>query len=162
DARRRGAPRRDASRTHVSRAGRGAAAKPCRRAPPRDGGGFLSLSGQSGVDGARPGRRRRPERPTRRCTRERRAPLFTARGSVHDERSRVWFVSGRSARAATRPRAAARSRFGPPIGPARAMSLRGLDRLALGLRKRLPVLLQTEAAECALACLAMIASYHGQ
>jgi len=36
-----------------------------------------------------------------------------------------------------------------------------LDRLALGLRPRLPVLLQTEAAECGLACLAMIASYYG-
>src|SRR6476659_5357407 len=35
------------------------------------------------------------------------------------------------------------------------------DRLALGLRRRLPALLQTEAAECGLACLAMIASYHG-
>jgi ATP-binding cassette subfamily B protein RaxB len=40
--------------------------------------------------------------------------------------------------------------------------MRVSDRLALGLRRRLPVLLQTEAAECALACLAMIASYHGQ
>jgi ATP-binding cassette subfamily B protein RaxB len=34
-------------------------------------------------------------------------------------------------------------------------------RLRLGLRRKLPVLLQTEAAECGLACLAMIASYHG-
>ena len=39
--------------------------------------------------------------------------------------------------------------------------MRIADRLALGLRKRLPVLLQTEAAECGLACLAMIASYYG-
>lgn len=39
--------------------------------------------------------------------------------------------------------------------------MRVSDGLALGLRKRLPILLQTEAAECALACLAMIASYHG-
>jgi ATP-binding cassette subfamily B protein RaxB len=37
-----------------------------------------------------------------------------------------------------------------------------VDRLALGFRKRLPALLQAEAAECGLACLAMIASYHGQ
>jgi ATP-binding cassette subfamily B protein RaxB len=37
-----------------------------------------------------------------------------------------------------------------------------LDRLALGFRRRLPALLQAEAAECGLACLAMIASYHGQ
>ena len=33
--------------------------------------------------------------------------------------------------------------------------------LRFGFRRRLPVLLQTEAAECGLACLAMIASYHG-
>jgi ATP-binding cassette subfamily B protein RaxB len=33
--------------------------------------------------------------------------------------------------------------------------------LHFGLRARLPVILQTEAAECGLACLAMIASYHG-
>lgn len=33
--------------------------------------------------------------------------------------------------------------------------------LALGLTRRLPVILQTEAAECALACLAMIANHHG-
>jgi ATP-binding cassette subfamily B protein RaxB len=39
--------------------------------------------------------------------------------------------------------------------------MRVVDRLTLGLRKKLPVLLQTEAAECGLACLAMIASYHG-
>jgi ATP-binding cassette subfamily B protein RaxB len=35
------------------------------------------------------------------------------------------------------------------------------ERLRLGFRRRLPVLLQTEAAECGVACLAMIASYHG-
>jgi ATP-binding cassette subfamily B protein RaxB len=34
-------------------------------------------------------------------------------------------------------------------------------RLRLGFRRKLPVLLQAEAAECGLACLAMIASYHG-
>lgn len=34
-------------------------------------------------------------------------------------------------------------------------------RLRFGLRRKLPVLLQTEAAECGLACLAMIASYYG-
>jgi len=33
--------------------------------------------------------------------------------------------------------------------------------LALHFRKRLPVLLQTEASECALTCLAMVAAYHG-
>ncbi|WP_437895884.1 peptidase domain-containing ABC transporter [Sorangium sp. So ce124] len=37
-----------------------------------------------------------------------------------------------------------------------------LDRLNLGWRRRLPVVLQTEAAECGLACLAMIADYHGR
>lgn len=35
------------------------------------------------------------------------------------------------------------------------------NRLAFGFRRRLPVILQTEVAECGLACLAMIASYHG-
>jgi ATP-binding cassette subfamily B protein RaxB len=35
------------------------------------------------------------------------------------------------------------------------------ERLRLTLRRNLPVLLQTEAAECGIACLAMIASYHG-
>ena len=35
------------------------------------------------------------------------------------------------------------------------------DALALGLRRRLPVILQTEAAESGLACLAMVMSYHG-
>ena len=39
--------------------------------------------------------------------------------------------------------------------------MRLVDRLALGWRARLPVLVQTEAAECGVACLAMIASYHG-
>jgi ATP-binding cassette subfamily B protein RaxB len=37
-----------------------------------------------------------------------------------------------------------------------------IDQLALGFSRRLPALLQAEAAECGLACLAMIASYHGQ
>ncbi|VVE23682.1 ABC transporter [Pandoraea horticolens] len=35
------------------------------------------------------------------------------------------------------------------------------DRLSLGLSRKLPMILQTEAAECGLACLAMVASYHG-
>jgi ATP-binding cassette subfamily B protein RaxB len=35
------------------------------------------------------------------------------------------------------------------------------DKLALGWRRRLPMVLQTEAAECGLACLAMLAGYHG-
>src|SRR6185503_8439475 len=35
------------------------------------------------------------------------------------------------------------------------------DALLTGWRRKLPVLLQTEAAECGIACLAMIASYHG-
>jgi ATP-binding cassette subfamily B protein RaxB len=35
------------------------------------------------------------------------------------------------------------------------------ERLRLKLRRKLPVLLQTEAAECGIACLAMIASYYG-
>lgn len=36
-----------------------------------------------------------------------------------------------------------------------------LDQLHLGWGTRLPMILQTEAAECGLACLAMIAGYHG-
>lgn len=35
-------------------------------------------------------------------------------------------------------------------------------RLGLTLRRRIPVILQTEAAECGLACLAMISAAHGQ
>ena len=35
------------------------------------------------------------------------------------------------------------------------------DRLFFGLGRRLPVILQTEAAECGLACLAMVLSHHG-
>ena len=34
--------------------------------------------------------------------------------------------------------------------------------LTFGLRKSVPVMLQTEAAECGLVCLAMIAAYHGK
>ena len=37
-----------------------------------------------------------------------------------------------------------------------------IDRLAFGWGARLPMTTQTEAAECGLACLAMIAGYHGQ
>lgn len=36
-----------------------------------------------------------------------------------------------------------------------------LDAISLRFGRRLPLVLQTEAAECGLACLAMIASYHG-
>ncbi|WP_277588991.1 peptidase domain-containing ABC transporter [Pseudomonas chlororaphis] len=36
-----------------------------------------------------------------------------------------------------------------------------LDAITLRLGRRLPLILQTEATECGLACLAMIASYHG-
>ncbi|QLL11374.1 peptidase domain-containing ABC transporter [Pseudomonas chlororaphis] len=36
-----------------------------------------------------------------------------------------------------------------------------LETLALRLRRRLPLILQTEATECGLACLAMVAGYHG-
>ena len=36
-----------------------------------------------------------------------------------------------------------------------------LDDLNLGFGRKLPLVLQTEAAECGLACLAMVASYHG-
>jgi ATP-binding cassette subfamily B protein RaxB len=36
-----------------------------------------------------------------------------------------------------------------------------LDKLSFGFRRTLPLILQTEATECGLACLAMIAGYHG-
>lgn len=36
-----------------------------------------------------------------------------------------------------------------------------LDALSLGFGRKLPLILQTEAAECGLACLGMIAGYHG-
>ena len=36
------------------------------------------------------------------------------------------------------------------------------DRLRLRLRRHLPLVLQSEAAECGLACLAMVAGWHGQ
>jgi len=36
-----------------------------------------------------------------------------------------------------------------------------LDRLSLGIGNKLPIILQTEAAECGLACLAMISGYYG-
>ena len=36
-----------------------------------------------------------------------------------------------------------------------------LNALNLGFRKKLPIILQTEAAECGLASLAMVACYHG-
>ncbi|KVD38938.1 ABC transporter [Burkholderia sp. ABCPW 11] len=36
-----------------------------------------------------------------------------------------------------------------------------LDRLSFGVGGKLPMILQTEATECGLACLAMIAGYHG-
>ena len=38
----------------------------------------------------------------------------------------------------------------------------GVDALQFGWRRRLPLVLQAEAAECGLACLAMVASYHGR
>lgn len=36
-----------------------------------------------------------------------------------------------------------------------------LDKLSFGLRRKLPLILQTEATECGLACVAMVAGYHG-
>lgn len=37
-----------------------------------------------------------------------------------------------------------------------------LSALQTGWRRRLPMLRQTEAAECGLACIAMVAGYYGQ
>ncbi|RQZ35711.1 peptidase domain-containing ABC transporter [Burkholderia sp. Bp9090] len=39
--------------------------------------------------------------------------------------------------------------------------MKWIDALQFGWRRRLPVILQTQAAECGLACVGMIASYHG-
>lgn len=39
--------------------------------------------------------------------------------------------------------------------------MNGVERLQLGWARCLPVVLQTDAAECGLVCLAMLASYHG-
>jgi ATP-binding cassette subfamily B protein RaxB len=36
-----------------------------------------------------------------------------------------------------------------------------LQNLRFGIRRKLPVILQTEASECALACLGMVAGFHG-
>lgn len=36
-----------------------------------------------------------------------------------------------------------------------------LDGISFGIRRRLPLILQVEAAECALACLGMVAGFHG-
>lgn len=36
-----------------------------------------------------------------------------------------------------------------------------IDNLAFGFGARLPIILQTEATECGLSCLAMIANFHG-
>lgn len=35
-----------------------------------------------------------------------------------------------------------------------------LDSIRFGFQSRLPLILQSEAAECGLACIAMVASYH--
>src|SRR6185503_13862557 len=50
---------------------------------------------------------------------------------------------------------AAHQRHRPPVNPA------GESLLQFGFGRRLPVILQTEAAECGLACLAMVAGFHG-
>src|SRR5262249_19811898 len=67
--------------------------------------------------------------------------------------------SRRGARAATPVRMGARSLVRRDRAAARMSSF---DRLAIGWGSRLPMVMQTEAAECGLACLAMIVGYHGQ
>ena len=51
---------------------------------------------------------------------------------------------------------------GADVGQAAADMPAGTPRLQFGWRRRLPVLHQTEAAECGLACLAMVAGFHGR
>jgi ATP-binding cassette subfamily B protein RaxB len=41
------------------------------------------------------------------------------------------------------------------------MTTNPTGRLNFGLRTKLPMVFQTEAAECGLACMAMIAGFHG-
>ena len=41
------------------------------------------------------------------------------------------------------------------------MSMDYLEKLSFGFNKKLPVILQTEVAECGLACLAAVLAYHG-
>lgn len=36
-----------------------------------------------------------------------------------------------------------------------------LNQLSFGFGRKLPIILQTEASECGLACLAMVSNYHG-
>ncbi|MDW4499225.1 cysteine peptidase family C39 domain-containing protein [Sulfitobacter sp. D35] len=40
--------------------------------------------------------------------------------------------------------------------------MKSVERLQFGWGRKLPVILQSEASECGLACLAMIASHHGR
>lgn len=47
-------------------------------------------------------------------------------------------------------------------GPAEAVSFEAATRSLLRWGLRLPIIRQSEAAECGLACLAMVAAYHGQ
>ena len=45
--------------------------------------------------------------------------------------------------------------------PNQAAEMQPLTLLEFSGRRRVPLIMQTEMAECGLACLAMIASYHG-
>src|SRR6516165_2979312 len=56
---------------------------------------------------------------------------------------------------------ALKSIFADLRSPARCQDAALAGVLNIGSRHRLPTIQQTEAAECGLACLAMIASYHG-
>jgi ATP-binding cassette, subfamily B, bacterial CvaB/MchF/RaxB len=51
--------------------------------------------------------------------------------------------------------------YGATLQRVGATVMSALDELNLGFGKKLPLILQTEAAECGLACLAMVAGYHG-
>ena len=51
--------------------------------------------------------------------------------------------------------------YGAAVQRVGAVVMGVLDELNLGFSKKLPLILQTEAAECGLACLAMVAGYHG-
>src|SRR5690606_31887412 len=123
---------------------------------PRDGGARLRAPRDPRVDGLRPRRRRYRQRYARPARRARRAALCAAYDRYGHRDLGGGASRARRGHAARRSRARACGRCSP------GLSMKVLAALAVGARRRLPLVLQTEAAECGLACVAMIASYHGR
>ena len=99
----------------------------------------------------------------------RRAGLSRHRRARGADRHRLRRGGAAAARHAARGRRADRDAAALPVGARSAAfadreepGMNAADRLQFGWGRRLPVVLQAEAAECGLACLAMIAGYHGQ